>query len=245
MTNSGGPLRRRGRGRRRCVGWATARRAENWKTLKVRAVVLGIATNHFDPYAAARGPRPHRRIPLEDILTDGSTYNRGSLKQRLYETGLKERRCEVCGQDELWRGGRMALILDHANGVRDDNRLENLRIVCPNCAATLETQLLMTRAVGLPGPRALDASPIPGGGARYVAVGRKYGVSDNAIRKWLREYEQERLIENRRAPEEATIPVRTWPNRRREADRKGGPSSTTSASKSVTPRAAIPSPSRP
>ena len=34
---------------------------------------------------------------------------------------------------------RMGLILDHANGVRDDNRLENLRIICPNCAATLET----------------------------------------------------------------------------------------------------------
>ena len=33
----------------------------------------------------------------------------------------------------------MSLILDHINGVRDDNRLENLRIVCPNCAATLET----------------------------------------------------------------------------------------------------------
>jgi HNH endonuclease len=33
----------------------------------------------------------------------------------------------------------MALILDHINGVRDDNRLENLRIVCPHCAATFET----------------------------------------------------------------------------------------------------------
>ena len=33
----------------------------------------------------------------------------------------------------------MGLILDHINGVRDDNRLENLRIVCPNCAATLDT----------------------------------------------------------------------------------------------------------
>src|ERR671918_632900 len=40
---------------------------------------------------------------------------------------------------ELWRGRRMGLILDHINGVRDDNRLENLRIVCPNCAATLDT----------------------------------------------------------------------------------------------------------
>jgi hypothetical protein len=33
----------------------------------------------------------------------------------------------------------MSLIIDHINGVGDDNRLENLQIVCPNCAATLDT----------------------------------------------------------------------------------------------------------
>lgn len=47
--------------------------------------------------------------------------------------------CELCGQDEIWHGRRMSLILDHVNGVRDGNRIENLNIVCPNCAATLPT----------------------------------------------------------------------------------------------------------
>ena len=98
----------------------------------------GISTDHFDPHAPPRAP-PARAMPLDEILVEGSTYNAASLKQRLYEEGLKQRDCELCGQGEEWRGRRMALILDHVNGVADDNRLENLRIVCPNCAATLDT----------------------------------------------------------------------------------------------------------
>lgn len=52
---------------------------------------------------------------------------------------MKQPICEKCGQDENWYGEHMSLILDHINGVNDDHRLENLRIVCPNCNATLPT----------------------------------------------------------------------------------------------------------
>ena len=72
-------------------------------------------------------------------MVEGSTYSRNHLKNRLYRAGLKAPRCELCGQGELWRGQPMSLILDHINGRRDDHRLENLRILCPNCAATLDT----------------------------------------------------------------------------------------------------------
>src|SRR5215212_7485194 len=113
----------------------------NHRTLKVLAERLAISTDHFDPHAAQREAlrAANRPIPLDDILVRGSSYNRHNLKRRLDDTGLKRPICERCGQDEMWRGRHMALILDHINGEATDNRLENLRIVCPNCAATLDT----------------------------------------------------------------------------------------------------------
>jgi hypothetical protein len=122
----------------------------------------------------------------------------------------------------------MSLILDHVNGIADDNRLENLRIVCPNCAATLETHC--GRANRRPRPqkvcgycsesftpkyreqrycsrrcgtrydrearRRVERPPYEQlvaevASTSWSAVGRKYGVSDNAVRKWVRAYERE------------------------------------------------------
>jgi hypothetical protein len=200
--------------------------------LKKYAAAWGVSTEHFDPYAALRGSGTSRRQPLDEILVEGSTFSRGHLKERLYEAGLKEPRCEMCGQGELWHGARMSMILDHVNGVSNDNRLENIRIVCPNCAATLDTHCARGRRIkrvdrsclrcgasftprsaaqrcsqycgsrwdrsGIPRPgaRRVDRPPYPQllrevQALGYSATGRRYGVSDNAIRKWIRAYERE------------------------------------------------------
>jgi transposase-like protein len=169
------------------------------------------------------------------VLVENSTYSRGRLKERLYETGLKMRLCELCGQGELWQGRWMALILDHVNGGARDNRIENLRIVCPNCAATLDThcgrrarlereerrcrrcgatfrprvarqaycsgycgQRWERKGRQVPAARKVRERPpyaqliAEVAATSWSAVGRKYGVTDNAIRKWVRAYERER-----------------------------------------------------
>jgi hypothetical protein len=196
--------------------------------------VWRIPVDHFDPDAARHARLRSDPVPLEEVLVEGSRYQRALLKERLFATGLKERRCELCGQGELWRGRRMSLILDHINGVADDNRLANLRVVCPNCNATLDThcgrnkalppverncalcgtaflprsepQRYCSRACGQRAPGRRGPRPALRRAERppyarlvaeiaelgYLGVGRRYGVSDNAIRKWRLAYERER-----------------------------------------------------
>jgi hypothetical protein len=113
----------------------------NHRTLRKYAErIWHIPTDHFDVRVAQREQLRNREVrPLAEYLTEHSSYSRSALKRRLFSEGLKERWCELCGVGERWHGRPMSLVLDHINGVHDDNRLENLQIVCPNCAATLDT----------------------------------------------------------------------------------------------------------
>lgn len=72
-------------------------------------------------------------VPLERILVKGSFFQSYQLKSRLFRDGLKNRSCEICGWAQYSPDGRLPLELDHINGDRHDNRLENLRVLCPNC----------------------------------------------------------------------------------------------------------------
>jgi len=95
--------------------------------------------SHFDPYKKNRNNIKNRKKPINYWLNNGTNIGSYKLKNKLYDEGLKERICEKCGQDENWKGVKIGLILDHINGINNDNRIENLRIVCPNCNAGLET----------------------------------------------------------------------------------------------------------
>jgi HNH endonuclease len=78
-------------------------------------------------------PRP-RAIPAEDLLSGVRAASRGQLKKRLLVEGLKQDRCERCGISE-WRGRPLTLALHHVNGDPNDDRVENLQLLCPNCHA--------------------------------------------------------------------------------------------------------------
>lgn len=112
----------------------------NYKTVRLRMKTLGLDTSHFLGQAWLRGkPRTVGPIrPIESIMVEGSRYRSSMLKKRLIREGLKSNECEGCGLSS-WRGRQIPLELDHINGRNDDNRLINLRILCPNCHAPTAT----------------------------------------------------------------------------------------------------------
>lgn len=111
----------------------------NYKLINYYISEYGIDISHFDPFRKNKQIKRTSEKPIQECLKNKSNVSSSRLKHKLYKYNLKEPICELCGQDEYWQGKKMSLILDHINGVNNDNRFENLRIVCPNCNATLET----------------------------------------------------------------------------------------------------------
>lgn len=81
--------------------------------------------------------RDHR-IPMEEMLVENSSATRHNMKLRLLSVGLLRNECYICGISE-WLGKPLSLDLDHINGINNDNRLENLRLLCPNCHSQTDT----------------------------------------------------------------------------------------------------------
>ncbi|MET9865662.1 HNH endonuclease [Streptomyces sp. NPDC006386] len=101
-----------------------------------------LSTEHFLGQAHQRGkPRPTSARRPQDILVkhDGKRRTRTVvLRRALHEVGLPEE-CADCGIGPEWLGKPMTLEVDHINGDWSDDRLENLRLLCPNCHAVTNT----------------------------------------------------------------------------------------------------------
>lgn len=208
----------------------------NYKTIRKYIKEQNLDTTHFDPYAY-RWEKGSKEIPLEQCLVENSRLSSFAIKRKLFKHGLKKEVCEICGILDKWNGKKLNLQLDHINGIPNDHRIENLRIVCPNCHSQTETfsgsgKRRKGKMVKCKNPSCKKEKYIQ---ARYTetvkycsrscyeknakgkiclknrkverppfdilkkeleetnfsAVGRKYGVSDNAVRKWVKWYSEE------------------------------------------------------
>ena len=111
----------------------------NYSTVQRRIRVLGLDTSHF----TRQGWRKGTQVPvvpaksLTELLRQGTRFQSHKLKNRLLAAGLKRKQCEPCRNTE-WLGEPLPLELHHLNGDTTDNRIENLRLFCPNCHALTE-----------------------------------------------------------------------------------------------------------
>ena len=79
------------------------------------------------------------KIPTNEILEGKHPYYQTfKLKKRLIKEGIKENKCDICEITE-WTGKPILIQLDHIDGNSHNHKLENLRMICPNCHSQTET----------------------------------------------------------------------------------------------------------
>lgn len=214
----------------------------NYKTLNKYLNIYEIDTSHFETIEEL-----HKRIgrsniptPIEELLIENCPYGRSLVKRRLIAEELLDYKCNKCGNGGTWMGEELVLQLEHKNGVYNDNRIENLEFLCPNCHTQTKTyagkKLIKKKRVykkrtakikfntDLTHPKPKKEHICECGNSitesakqcftcyskfrhtterpphqqllkeieelGYSATGRKYGVSDNAIRKWVEYYDK-------------------------------------------------------
>ena len=112
----------------------------NYATIKARIASLGIDNTHFTGQGWCKGDKhesltaKHHRMSLDVILVKNSTYQcTDRLKKRLIANNMLVNECAICGLGPLWNDKPLSLQLDHKDGDRCNNELDNLRLLCPNC----------------------------------------------------------------------------------------------------------------
>jgi hypothetical protein len=174
---------------------------------------FNLDTSHFLGQGAHAGQKSHNnKKHWSEVLVEGAKKREPPfrLRRAMLESGV-EYKCVVCNNNGTWQNEPMTLEVEHKNGNCLDNRKDNLEFLCPNCHTVATQKMFHKGHTGLTKPIYQPKSPNgkckdrlsqrkverpPYGQLLkeieefgYVSVGKKYGVSDNAIRKWVKRYE--------------------------------------------------------
>lgn len=216
----------------------------SYRAVQKRIKDLDIDTSHMTGMAWLKGKtyEGKKRYSDEEVFVENSTFSSKGIKDRLKKYFKYE--CHICGLKD-WQHKKITLQIDHINGINDDNRLENLRFLCPNCHSQTPTfagrNKIGSTGVAPARPQGAESfedpmSAVPSRAQKnqcvdcskniskyclrckscagkirentkidwppveelvklvsetsYLAVGRKLGISDNAIRKRIKKYSQ-------------------------------------------------------
>lgn len=115
----------------------------NYIRLKQRLKEEGIDYSHITlGINSTKGKKiisNRKKKKLKYLLVKNSNCSRGYLKRRLLKEKVLEEKCVICGLLPYWNNKKLMLILDHENGIYNDHRLKNLRLLCPNCNSQTKT----------------------------------------------------------------------------------------------------------
>lgn len=116
------------------LGYTTTGNSWGYSQIKERMRILQLQNSDFKGKSALTQSKP---VNNKNLFTKAN-HPRCVVRRRIIQDGLLEYKCAICGISE-WNGKKLSLELDHINGVNNDNRLHNLRFLCPNCHSQTST----------------------------------------------------------------------------------------------------------
>ena len=120
------------------LGYTVKGNSWGYSQVKRRMDDLNLDYSIFKGKSAVIKTNKLNNVKKEDILKENCNHQRIVLRRYVIKNNLIPYKCAICGCTE-WQGKTLSLELDHINGINNDNRLENLRFLCPNCHSQTST----------------------------------------------------------------------------------------------------------